>query len=201
MAYAWLPFAIVVLSPVLTLPASRLLMETFAEVEPESLGLPTEPWCWDTIFELTTRTVPWGYARVAPTFAAFLVPGLVNLTPFLWLQSHRKSVRIAAVLAGACGLIRWLIPFGLLLQATLGDYASPTPATMVPRSCNANVMGFDYPNCFERVRGASGGTYLWYQDEGPYCPWVLGGFAWLGTLLTWGVYGAIRVSSVASDNS
>jgi hypothetical protein len=44
-------------------------------------------------------------------------PGLLNLVPGLWLFSHQRRVRLAALLATGLGAIRWIAPVVLLILA------------------------------------------------------------------------------------
>jgi hypothetical protein len=56
------------------------------------------------------QTPPPGYRCSAPAALLSLAPGLLNLLPALWLRSHDRRVRSAALLATALGVIRLVVP-------------------------------------------------------------------------------------------
>ena len=87
----FLPYLVLVLSPVLTLPVSGLLIGSL-------------PYC--LVDEPSYRL---------RHFEIALLPSLADLLPFLWLASSTLGVRRAAIVAGLIGSVRFAIPQVLTL--------------------------------------------------------------------------------------
>ena len=89
------PLLLVVLSPLVTLPITGIVISFLPECG---------------------NDVPWwqvGHLRLA------LLPGVVDLVPFVWLLSGKSRVKHAAAMAGAIGVARVALP-----QLTLGFIAA-----------------------------------------------------------------------------
>ena len=81
-----LPYLVLALSPVLTLPISARILGAMPDCGED------EPWWELRYFELA------------------LVPALADFLPFLWLLSRAPGVRGAAIVAGLMGSARYAIP-------------------------------------------------------------------------------------------
>ncbi|MDO8616970.1 MAG: hypothetical protein Q7T33_14760 [Dehalococcoidia bacterium] len=94
-----LPYLVLAVSPVLTLPISLLILGSI----PECAG--DEPWWELRHFEIA------------------LLPGLADLLPLLWLASGTPGVRGAAIVAGLMGSARYAIPQAatLIYSTSYGD--------------------------------------------------------------------------------
>ncbi len=98
-----LPYLVLAVSPVLTLPASRIILASIPDCGVD------EPWWELRDFELA------------------LAPGLADLLPFLWLASGAPGVRRAAIVAGLLGSARYAIPQAatLMYSISYGGQESP----------------------------------------------------------------------------
>jgi len=90
-----LPYLVLALSPVLTLPISARILGAMPDCGED------EPWWELRHFEIA------------------LLPALADLLPFLWLVSATPGVRRAAIVAGLMGAARYAIP-----QAATLNYSS-----------------------------------------------------------------------------
>ncbi len=157
----WMPFLWIILTPIVTVPVSAVLFDTLAGPQtPAEVGLP-DPAAGcdrDSWFGGFCSTYP--YSEVAPTIFAFVLPGLLNLVPFLWVSSTRPRVRAAGIVAGLLGIVRFSIPVIVLMLS------------------------------FDRVTAPGGTTYFdfgggWINFSPHDDVWFFGFLAWLGSLLVW----------------
>ncbi len=114
MGWSWLnrplwPFLLVLVSPMLTAPISLALILSIPDC-----GL-DEPW-WEL-----------------PHFQRALLPGLVDLLPFLWLVSAGARVRKAAIIAGLIGVARFTVP-----QVSVALYAGWSGGQASDPACNVS---------------------------------------------------------------
>ncbi len=179
------PIRIAVLSPLITLPLSKILFDGFAWMDPNRIGLPSSGESW--LF----GTQHWGYAQIPWTFVAILLPGLVNLTPFAWLLAEEKRTKAAAIVAGSSGIFRLAVPLFLLLSAVQGEARVPGSAEYLFGDSDFKETNGPGDN-FVKVDGRYGGSYFWYsQYRGIPHPvieiWPVGALAWLVTLGLWGI--------------
>lgn len=115
-----LPFLWVMLSPLVTVPASGLAFALLVGTHSaQEVHLPDVDTGW---FSGPTR-----YFEVEPALLAFTIPGVLNLGAFVWVFSRAGRVRAAAVVAGTLGLIRTAIPAAVLL---LGFHQLTNPTGM-----------------------------------------------------------------------
>ena len=124
MAWSWLnrplwPLLLVLVSPVLTAPISLALISSIPDC-----GL-DEPW-WEL-----------------PRIQRALLPGLVDLLPFLWLASSGTRVRQAAIIAGLIGAARFAAP-----QVSVALYAESSGGLASAPACN--VSSFFWQQCLSR---------------------------------------------------
>ncbi len=164
----WMPFLWVILTPIVTVPLSAILFGVLAGYhEPHEVGLPPNPPPCPRPFELFADPDPdcgpqFGYSEVSVTLLAFIVPGLLNLAPFLWVSSTRPRVRAAGIVAGLLGLLRLALPPTVLMLAQ-------------------DRVSSDGGSYFEYVLG-------WF-DGSPFIDvWFFGAAAWLGSLLVWWLF-------------
>ncbi len=90
--YAW-PFLWILLIPIATVPWTEHLLSGL--VDHGSCVLVQECSVFEKSWECPVQ-------NVLPT----LLPGLLNLVPFLWLSSRQRGVRYAALVAGTLGAVR-----------------------------------------------------------------------------------------------
>jgi hypothetical protein len=90
---AW-PWAWVLLIPFLTVPTTLILWQGWLV-----------PQC-----RVAPGPAPSPYTCPGNGVAMALLPGLLNLVPFTWIVCEARSTRLAALLAGGLGAIRWLVP-------------------------------------------------------------------------------------------
>jgi hypothetical protein len=64
-----------------------------------------------------------------------LLPGLVDLVPFVWLVSAKAQVRRAAAVAGVIGVVRVVLP-----QLEVGIYAAGYGGQGGDPSCSVSVF-------------------------------------------------------------
>ena len=114
------PLLLVFLSPLVTLPITGIVISSLPECGNDL------PW-WQV-----------GHLRLA------LLPGVVDLVPFVWLLSAKSRVKHAAAIAGVIGVARVALP-----QLTLGfiaaRYGPPEGTTFGPSA--GDYLGRD-PSCF-----------------------------------------------------
>jgi len=165
----WLPFLWIILTPIITLPLSGGLFDALAGYHtPEEVGLRAinDPDCLDF------ACVEYEYFQVgAPTVMAFALPGLLNLAPLAWLSSRNAKVRTAAVVAGALGVLRLLIPVFVLLNLATVTNAAGESYAVNPHSILGDVFG-----------GA---------DEPFSAVWDKSLLAWLASCAVWVVFGIL----------
>ena len=103
-----LPYLVLALSPVLTLPISGIVLASIPDCGVD------EPWWELRHFELA------------------LVPALADFMPFLWLASAAPGVRRAAIVAGLLGAARYAIPQAVTLVYSIssGGQGSNTECTI-----------------------------------------------------------------------
>ncbi len=161
----WMPFLWIILTPIVTVPLSAILFSVLAGyLEPPEVGLPPNPPPCPFLNGFFGDPVPdcgpqFRYSEVGPTIFAFVLPGLLNLVPFLWVSSRRSMVRTAGIVAGLLGLLRLALPPTVLMLAL-------------------DRVSSDGGSYFEYVLG-------WF-DESPFIDvWFFGALAWLGSLLVW----------------
>ncbi len=163
----WLPFLWITLTPIVTVPLSAILFSVLAGYHgPADVGLPPNPprgcpflngFFGDPDPDCGPQFL---YSEVGPTIIAFVLPGLLNLVPFLWVSSRRSMVRTAGIVAGLLGLLRLALPPTVLMLAL-------------------DRVSTDGGSYFEYALG-------WFLDESPFIyVWYYGFFAWLGSLLAW----------------
>jgi|GEM_PF-5224621 len=95
---------------------------------------------WDYSLSLSTRN-NWEcpLENVLPT----LLPGALNVVPFLWLLSRQRKVRYAALVAGSLGLVRVVVPALIYVAAgtvTLRTTYWPGPDAAVVASLTLWVL-------------------------------------------------------------
>jgi len=160
-----LAFVWILITPIVTVPVTAAVFDGLIR-QPEEIGLPPNDSGFGAgLFEgggcnsLLGPTC-YEYAEFSPTLLAFILPGLVNLLPVLWMLSSRPRARLAGVVAGLLGGIRSAIP---ILVLTLG---------------------------YERVTNVAGTSYFRWDtldfivpSEPTFGIWMLGAFAWLGCLI------------------
>src|SRR3990172_10555557 len=173
----WMPFLWIILTPIVTVPLSVPLSESFgARHTAAEMGLPEEPpgvidgWCPE-------GEDPYGmcipnffapyyvYYEVTPTLVAVLLPGLINLAPFVWALSKTRKTSRAGVTAGLAGVLRVAVPAMVLMS-------------------------------FDRLTGVGGGTYFQVETTflglEPYSSvWIAGFLAWLASLAVWVIFGLL----------
>lgn len=164
----WVPFLWIILTPIVTVPLSAMLFDALAGYhEPQEVGLPgparTDGCDRDGWFGGWCPT--YHYYEVAPTFIAFVLPGLLNLVPFLWVSSTRPRVLAAGIVAGLLGVLRLSIPVMVLMLAV------------------------------DRVTNPGGTAYFEFRqgpgfDQSIAIP-IFGFLAWFGTLLFWALFAVI----------
>jgi len=153
-----LAFVWILMTPIVTVPVSAAVFDGLIR-QPEEIGLTpnSRSAACRELFGICYE-----YAEFSPTLLAFILPGLMNLLPILWILSARPRARLAGVVAGLLGLFRLSIPVMVLL------------------------LGFD------RITAPDGGSYLrWASspllDLGLSVPeesvWTLGALAWMGCLI------------------
>jgi hypothetical protein len=168
----WRPFLWITLTPIVTVPLSKILFPLLAGVhEPQEIGLPPNrpiDLFWDggpgecnSMFS----TPCYEYFQVVPTVAAFTVPGLINLVPIVWIASTSVKARIAGIVAGLLGLLRLCVPVMVLMLS------------------------------FDTITSPGGTSY--FKSEIPWLSsgltphiavWSTGVLAWFGSLLVWAVF-------------
>ena len=153
----WLPFLWIMLTPLITVPVSRALVEAGLR-EGTEVGLPTEN-MFGTQFK---------YGSVLATLVWFTLPGTLNLAPWAWAFSSTARVSAAGCVAGLLGLFRLALPTLVLMSET--DRLTGTGGSSYFAFARGGVFDADAP----------------YDDA-----WVLGGFAWLGSLLYWGIFAVV----------
>ncbi len=153
-----MPFLWIILTPIVTVPLSIILFLLLAGYQEEK-DIFAQPSC-------ILYCTPNDYLAVNGTIAAFALPGLVNLVPFVWVVSRNTRARLAGIVAGLLGLARLIIPAVLLILS------------------------------FDRVTGDDGTSYFlvsnpilpWTAHIGV---WLYGFLAWIGTLLVWASFANI----------
>ena len=152
----WVPFLWIVMSPLITVPVSGLLIAVSLKGSSD-VGLPkSADWCLCTF----------AYGDVTTVIAIFVLPGVLNLVPWIYAFSAQRRVRVAAVFAGALGLLRLALPPVVLILA------------------------------FDRFAGSDGRTYFQFKDSvdgiEPYLTvWFFGALAWIVTVVAWAVFGLV----------
>ena len=151
-----MPFLWIILTPIVTVPLSIILFLLLAGYQEEK-DIFAQPSC-------ILHCTPNDYLAVNGTIAAFALPGLVNLVPFVWVVSRNTRARLAGIVAGLLGLARLIIPAVVLILS------------------------------FDRVMGDGGTSYFLVRFPIlPWTAhidvWIYGFFAWTGTLLVWVVFG------------
>ncbi len=182
-----MPFWWIILAPIVTVPLSAILFSVLADYhEPPEVGLPPNPPRCATPFEILLFGDPppgplpdytgpdcgpqFRHSEVAPTIFAFVLPGLLNLVPFLWVSSTRPRVVAAGILAGLLGLLRLSIPLIVMVLT------------------------------FDRVTNPGGTAYFAFQQGSSFLElevWGYGALAWLATLLVWAVFGRLTRRSAS----
>jgi uncharacterized RDD family membrane protein YckC len=105
-AWMW-PFLWILFIPIVTVPWQLALVRDLASGNPDC----------------TTRSVMFfdGYSDnyVCPSgdILPSLLPGLLNLAAFAWVLTGRRTTQIAALVAGALGAIRLIVPVTLYWQS------------------------------------------------------------------------------------
>lgn len=185
--FSWLndwsmPFRWIVLAPIITVPLSVILFITLAgNQSPAEVGLPPNPppctFLPDLglIFSdepLSDYTAPdcgpqFRYSEVGPTIFALVLPGLLNLVPFLWVSSTRPRVLAAGIVAGLLGIVRVSIPAIVLTASTRVTDAGGTT------------------------------YFEWIDSSPHNEVWGAGILAWLGTLLVWALFGRLTRRSAS----
>ena len=180
----WLPFLWIVLTPIIAVPLSAILFFSIAGyLEAGELGRQTGRHSWDVggcEDGPYTDCTGWGasefrYSEITPTVAAFTLPGLIYLVPFLWLLSRQRRVKAAAALSGLLGVLCGSIPPSVL------KFSDSAPT----------------------VAGANGGSYFRFVTDGWFAVasepfdsvWTFGFLAWLGSLLAWAIF-ALALAAV-----
>jgi hypothetical protein len=161
------PFQWIILAPIITVPLSAALFNVLAGyLEPPEVGLPPNP--PPCPFELFGDPDPdcgprFRYTEVGPTIMTFVLPGLLNLVPFLWVSSTRPRVLAAGIVAGLLGVLRLALPPTVLMLAL-------------------DRVSSDGGSYFEYALGpfAVGSPFIFV--------WFYGALAWLGSLLVWGLF-------------
>ncbi len=165
-----MPFRWIILAPIITVPLSVILFSLLAGYHgPEEVGQPpnrTGCFLGCPVHE---------YSEVTATVMAFVLPGLLNLVPFVWVVSRNTRARLAGIVAGLLGLLRMFVPLIVL--------------TLV----------------FDEVTGRGGTSYLDLITEDFLRPapapflevWGFGFLAWLGTLLVWALFGRLTRRSAS----
>ncbi len=172
-----MPFWWIILAPIVTVPLSAILFSGLAGyLEPPEVGLPPNPPPCTFLYGFTfgdPDIVPdcgpqFRYSEVSPTIFAFVLPGLLNLAPFLWVSSTRPRVLAAGIVAGLLGIVRFSIPVIVLMTAS------------------------------DRVTDAGGTTYFEWINSSPHDEvWSAGVMAWLGSLLVWALFGRLTRRSAS----
>ncbi len=163
-----MPFWWIILTPIVTVPLSGILFSGLAGyLEPPEVGLPPNPPACPFLFgDPDPDCGPqFRYSEVAPTIFAFVLPGLLNLVPFLWVSSTRPRVLAAGIVAGLLGLLRLALPPTVLMLAL-------------------DRVSSDGGSYFEYVLG-------WFGESPFIIVWPYGALAWLGTLLVFGLFASI----------
>jgi hypothetical protein len=119
-SWQW-PFVWVITIPVATVPITYLLMVSRISLCTSAGG-----------FEVRYYECP--TSVMIPT----LVPGILNLVPFVWLRSAKPQVWTAGLIAGMLGLVRFLSP---LAQYNLEGINGVIPATVLPILGSVTVGG------------------------------------------------------------
>jgi len=167
----WMPFLWIILTPIVTVPLSDILFDVLAGYHgPADVGLPPNPPRCPSLGEalfggLDPDCGPQlRYSEVGPTIIAFVLPGLLNLAPFLWVSSKRPRVRAAGIVAGLLGAVRLALPPTVLMLAV-------------------DRVSSDGGSYFEYVLGEFSFSFS------PFIfVWPLGFLAWAGSLLVWAVF-------------
>ncbi|MGE0601010.1 MAG: hypothetical protein AB7J35_16175 [Dehalococcoidia bacterium] len=195
------PFWILALSPLVTVPLTLWIFDSFAAVSGGTVGLPASG-------KQYFFGNDWGYAKIPGTFVALLLPQVINLAPIFWLFAEERKTRIVAVVACGCGLLRFAIPLFFLIESMNGEV----------RDIQTEPFGSDWftpgwetveqpQDSFWRVEGQDGNTYLWYSEEwvlpgslpSPlWTIWAVGALAWLVGMLAWGGIEAFERTKPAS---
>jgi hypothetical protein len=163
------PFQWVILTPIVTVPLSAALFDGLGGYHgPADVGLPPNPPPCSFLFgDPDPGCGPQvRYSEVAPTIFAFVLPGLLNLLPFLWVSSTRHRVIAAGIVAGLLGLLRLALPPTVLMLAL-------------------DRVSSDGGSYFKYALG-------WFAVDSPFISvWFYGALAWFGTLLVWGLFAII----------
>jgi hypothetical protein len=102
----WMPFLWVSLSPLATVPLHLTLLPD--RLSPEAIGVPD---IGEECGSLELARNCFEYSDVSSTLLAFVLPGMMNLAPFLWAVSSKDGLtRHAGRIAGCFGLARLLMP-------------------------------------------------------------------------------------------
>ncbi len=155
-----MPFWWITLTPIVTVLLSTILFSALAGYQtPAEVGLPDPAAGCDRDSWFGGFCPTYEYSEVAPTIFAFVLPGLLNLLPFLWVSSTRPRVLAAGIVAGLLGVLRFSIPVVVLMLS------------------------------FDRVTAPGGTTYFEFAGWINFSPhgdiWFFGFLAWLGSLLVW----------------
>ncbi len=160
-----MPFWWIILTPIVTVPLSAILFSVLAGYhEPQEVSLPPNPPPCPFLNGFFGDPVPdcgprFRYSEVGPTIIAFVLPGLLNLVPFLWVSSTRPSVLVAGTVAGLLGLLRLALPPTVLMLA-------------LDRVSSDGGSYFEY-------------TLGWFDESPFFLVWFYAALAWLGSLLVW----------------
>ena len=130
------PLAWIILTPLVTLPATLIATVVLTPFDGRSYptyqavqaAAESDHLCKVTLGDISffggvdaSAACPDGYVLAA------LSPGLLNLTPVLWLLFGRPSVRRTAIIATVLGAARFLIPVVAVFVAVPTDYSGTIP--------------------------------------------------------------------------
>jgi hypothetical protein len=88
------PWAWSLCIPLVTVPATLLLWQAW--LVPQCRGAP--------------GPAPAPYTCLGASVAVALLPGLLNLVPLAWAACPTPATRVAALLVGGLGIVRWVVP-------------------------------------------------------------------------------------------
>jgi uncharacterized membrane protein YhaH (DUF805 family) len=122
------PLLLAIATPIVTVPVTAILMS----------ALLLDGSDWNQQCKLVD-VLEWEehYLCDRGLVALSLLPGLVNLLPFVWLRHPDKAVRMAAGLAGGTGAIRFGVPVLLAALAPSGWNASTEDNPIFQHSYNS----------------------------------------------------------------
>jgi len=112
-----LPYLMLAVSPVLTLPISTTLLGSIPDCGVD------EPWWELRHFEIA------------------LLPALADFLPFLWLVSGTPGVRMAAIAAGLMGSVRYAIPQAATLMYSMSYGGQENPGCTISVYFAVGVLG------------------------------------------------------------